>query len=319
MHSQLLPLEGSTLKTSVIICTRNRASDLAAMLVSLGKQTALPTEIVIVDSSDAPVLEDTRINQLWNSTHLPSTLVYKHTAPGLTFQRNQGIALATGELIYFFDDDVILSSRYMEEMNKAFGTDQAFGGGMGTIAPLGAYKQWVNIGRSLFFLQRNYAHGKFTWSGMPTHAYGTQGIKQVEVLGGCCMAFRSYVFKKHTFDEALRHYGYMEDCDFSYRVSRDWALFYNPCAILEHRQSPLSRDSIIENKAMFVANYTYLFFKNFYQKKPWKLLAYAWSMMGLFLEAALVVRNKSWIKGYLRGLGYAWRTRANIPYQKGPR
>lgn len=305
-----------SLETSTIICTRNRPADLAQMLTSLQKQTVPPTEIVIIDSSTTPIIENALIKPLWNKEFFLSKLIYRHTKPGLTYQRNQGVKHASGEILYFFDDDVVLSPYYLEEMNRSFIEHPSYAGGMGTIVPISNYKPWVNGARALFLLQRNYSHGYFTCSGMPTHAYGINNFKPVEVLGGCCMAFRSLVFKHYTFDETLKFYGYMEDCDFSYNVSRSWPLFFNPRATLEHRESPISRDSIIDNKAMFIANYTYLFFKNFYPVNKWRILAYCWSICGLFLEAAIIVRNKDWLKGYKRGLQYAYRHRARIPYEQ---
>lgn len=304
------------LKTSVIICTRNRISDLLRMLVSLSKQTVSPGEIIVIDSSTVPVIDTMDFKALWNAGIFTCTLMYRHTRPGLTYQRNQGALLAQGEVIYFFDDDVILAVNYLEEMNKVFIEKPQYGGGMGTIFPLGCYRWWINLARALFLLQRNYTHGHFTASGMPTHAYGGVDFKDVEVLGGCCMSFRSEVLKKHTFDEALQFYGYMEDCDFSYRVSRSWPLFYNPRAVLEHCESPLNRDSIVDNKAMFIANYSYLFFKNFYPGRSSKLFAYAWSICGLFLEALFIVRDRRWIRGYAKGLYYAYKNKSQIPYVK---
>ncbi len=304
-----------SLETSVIICTRNRPSDLAHMLTSLQRQTVAPTEIVIIDSSSTPVIENALIKPLWTKEFFLAKLIYRHTAPGLTYQRNQGVKHASGEILYFFDDDVILSPYYLEEMNRSFIDYPSYAGGMGSIAPISAYRPWVNTARAIFLLQRNYSHGYFTSSGMPTHAYGSQHFKPVEVLNGC-MAVRSAVFKKYSFDEALTFYAYMEDCDFSYRISRSWPLFFNPRAVLDHRESPLGRDSVIENKAMFIANYTYLFFKNFYPVNKWRILAYFWSICGLFLEAAFVARNRDWLKGYKRGLRYAYKHRACIPYQK---
>ena len=96
---------------SVIICTRNRLKDLLVALQSICMQTVLPDEIIIVDSSDIAISKENfpKIN-----------LIYKHTSPGLTKQRNEAIDLASGEILYFFDDDVELEPNYIEEMQKIF-------------------------------------------------------------------------------------------------------------------------------------------------------------------------------------------------------
>ena len=302
------------LHTSVIICTRNRPQEVASILTSLKLQTVQPTEILIIDSSSVQTILNPCVAHLWSSFYFPhSQLIYHHTQAGLTYQRNEGVTLSSGEIMYFFDDDVVLTKTYLERMNLVFLENPEYLGGMGTILPLSSYKPWVNIARALFFLQRNYSHGNFTISGMPTHAYGGKELKKVEALGGCCMAFRSSVFKHCSFDQALRLYGYMEDCDFSYRISRVGPLFFNPLAQLEHRQSPFNRDSIVDNKAMFIANYTYLFFKNFYPQNRLKVCAYMWSIIGLLLEAIIIVRDTRWIQGYIKGLLHAIKCKAQRP------
>lgn len=291
------------LTASVIICTRNRPEDLRRCLNSIRAQSLQPEELVIIDGSDQQCseIDSASFKQLF------SRVVYKHTQPGLTYQRNVGIENADGDVIYFFDDDVVLERDYLFEMQKIFTTHPEYNGGMGYVTGVPAKKN--NLYRAVqtcFLLQKDNASGTFTASGMPTHAYGCSDFTEVEVLGGCCMAYRSTVFKNHRFDERLKRYGYMEDCDFSWRVSRDGKLFYNPAARLAHLQSPLARDKIVDNKAMFINNYTYLFFKNFYPHNRVKIILYMWSVLGLFVQALIFRRFKD-MHGYLIGLRrYYW-------------
>ena len=300
--------------SSVIICTRNRPHDVVRMLTSLANQTTPPTQIIIIDSSTTALDLVVEFRQQFAHNNFPdSQLVYQHTEPGLTYQRNRGIKLATSSITYFFDDDVVLSPTYLYEMQKIFEQYPHYMGGMGNVHNIGHYKPWINLLRACFFLQRNYAAGKFTLSGAPTHAYGNKYFQTVEVLGGCCMAFKTSILQQQQFDENLRFYSYMEDVDISYRISQNALLFYNPTAVLKHLESPINRDKLIDNKAMFIANYTYLFFKNVYPHNRLKLIAYCWSIVGLFLEAGLIVRNKTWLKGYWRGLRHAIKSKAR-PY-----
>jgi GT2 family glycosyltransferase len=290
--------------STVIICTRNRCHDLINCLQSLSNQTVLPTQLVVVDSSTTPLSQNSVYQESCKKIQLSfPNYTYVHTQPGLTHQRNIGIKHASGNIVYFFDDDTVLEHSYLEHMQKLFLNNPHYAGGMGSI---------INIperpsSRSLFFkkiflLQRDYDTGLYTYSGMPTHTYGTNKFKDVEVLGGCCMAYRSWVFEHHLFDESLPGYGAMEDCDFSYRVSQLAPLFFTPQARLYHYNSPLSRDKISENRAMFIAHYSYLFFKNFYPKNKLRIFAYLWSTQGLFIEAILFARNLNYIKGYVKGL-----------------
>jgi len=295
------------LKISVIICTRNRLDCIPECLRSLAEQTSLPDELIIIDSSDIPMIAQERFTSLFISDIFPHTqLLYRHTRPGLTYQRNVGIDIAHGDVVYFFDDDVIIDKNYIKEMQRIFAGQPKFAGGSGTITNIDPYKRtFKHLMRIFFLIQRNYASGHFTTSGMPTHTYGSEKFQEVQVLGGCCCAYRSSVFNKNRFDEYLVRYAFMEDCDFSKRVSKNHKLFYNPYAKLVHLQSPLNREKILDFRTMFSHYYTYLFFKNFYPENKFRIFAYTWSMLGLLIEAtysSITQRNIRFIFGYWKGL-----------------
>jgi GT2 family glycosyltransferase len=267
----------------------------------------LPDELIIVDSSDIPLIAQTNFLTIFNEQAFPQTsLLYRHTRAGLTYQRNVGIDLSNADIIYFFDDDVVLEPQYIKEMQRIFAGHPKYAGGSGSITNIAPYKRTFRyLIRKLFLIQRNYTSGKFTSSGMPTHSFGTTKFKEVETMSGCCSAYRSCVFNKHRFDEHLVRYAYMEDCDFSKRVSNNHKLFYNPFAKLAHNQSPLNREKLVDFRSMFSNYYTYLFFKNFYPEKKIRVFAYLWSMTGLFIESLYSTTlqcNTGYIRGYFRGI-----------------
>lgn len=292
-----------TITSSVIICTRNRPDDLRVCLDSIATQTMMPWELIIVDSSDIPLSEQRVFTEYFSSVYFPNiTLIYIHTKPELTHQRNMGIMRSTGDVLYFFDDDVKLERNYLECMNSIFIQHSHYGGGMGSVInifPRASY--WQQILRTIFLLQRDYSSGYFIWSGMPTHAYGTKDFRKVEVLGGCCMAYKRALISKYKFDESLGRYAFMEDYDSSKRICQDAPLFYNPDASLYHYNSPLARNSVVDNKAIYIKNYSYLFFKNFYPHQKLCIIGYTWSVIRLFVEI-LFLRRVDYISGYVRGL-----------------
>src|SRR5437660_795407 len=123
------------ISSSVILCTRNRISDVKNFLHSLVIQTEFPDELIIVDSSDQPINKTEMFEKIFNEQFFSATqLKYIHSSPGLTYQRNIGISLATKEIIYFFDDDTILEPDYVQHMNKIFAEHPEFAGGMGTVS-----------------------------------------------------------------------------------------------------------------------------------------------------------------------------------------
>ena len=285
---------------SVIICTRNRRDDIVACLNSLASQTYTDFELIVVDSSDTSLSVDPLFSQ---AVHVfKAAYTYVRSDPGLTVQRNKGIRLAAGDIVYFFDDDVILADHYLEVMQETFMQHPAYVGGMGSITNMQRQSSWFwQIIYATFLLPRDYASGCFTLSGMPTHAYGSTSFKTIECVGGCCMAFRRSMLTTHFFDEQLKRYAYMEDCDISWRIAQEGSLFYQPAARLAHNNSPVARDAAIENRAMFMRNYRYLYAKNVYPQNRFSLLAHWWSIVGLFF-VAMVLRDTASLRGYVQGL-----------------
>jgi len=295
------------LQASIIVPTRNRLTDLCTMLESVAQQTEKPLEIIIVDSSDKildknPVF----IKQCVECVAQGIQVIYHHTQErGAARQRNIALEFARGDICHFFDDDVVLVPDYLQNMHAIFREFPEYGGGMGTVFAPEPRLTWHRLLRIVFLLQRDGDCGKFTFSGMPTHTYGTDKFKNVDVLGGCCMCLRTVIAKQEKFDEHLGVYSYMEDCDLSWRVSRNHPLFYNPAAQLDHRCSPQARERLITTRVLFIHNYSYLFFKNFYPKNKLKIFGYWWSITGLFVEAVLL-RDLAYLKGYVQGLRRFW-------------
>ena len=295
------------LTVSVIVCTRNRGGEVVALLASLAAQTRRPDEVVIVDASDRPLLESD-----WAAAIRACPLNVRHVRcdPGLTRQRNLGVRASNGDLLFFFDDDVVLVADFLATMVGRFERHPEYHGGMGTLTP--ETDRWSAgvVAERLFLLQHEYGDGRFSASGMPRHPYGTRHFRDVEVLGGGLMAVRRTVFTEDDleFDERLTGYGSQEDADFSRRLSRRRRLFFEPRAVVDHRRSPRGRSTAFERSRMYMRHYRYLYFKNFYPRARWTLLAHWWAVLGLLLVAVGGGSAES-VRGYLAGLGDSRRMR----------
>jgi GT2 family glycosyltransferase len=292
------------LSSSIIVCTRNRLNDIILLIPSVCAQTQPPDEFIIVDSSPLPLTQSQTFVDLFDQKKfLHTRLIYVHTTQaGSAHQRNVGAHNARADILYFFDDDTIVRPDYLEQMNTMFNNNPEYAGGMGSVSNISPKKYSLDrFLRYIFLLQRDYSSGKFTFSGMPTHAYGTDRIKNVEVLGGCCMAYKRDIFLSYLFDTNLGQYAYLEDADLSWRVSRTHKLFYLPYARLIHTKSPLNRATITSRKALFLKNYRYLFFKNIYPHSKKMIVMHWWSIIGLFV-CALAAGDMQSLRGYFRGL-----------------
>lgn len=288
---------------SIIICTRNRLESLLACLQSLSTQTFQITQLIIVDSSDQPLDIQQDFIDFFTSIKFPaSELIYLHTKPGLTFQRNQGILQANADVVFFFDDDVVLAHDYIELLMETFQENLEYGGGMGTIADSRSIlNRPSDYLRHFFLLGRSVDTGRLQKSGLPAHPHGKSMFMDIEILSGGLTAYRINVLKKFKFDELVTGYSYMEDVDFSYRVSRQYKLFYDPQAIVEHNHDPLARDQIATNRKMYLVNHNYFFFKNIYPDCHPCIVHYLWSVLGLFVQAIL---GRHWhaLQGYSHGI-----------------
>jgi glycosyltransferase involved in cell wall biosynthesis len=100
------------MKISVVIATRNRAALLAGALASLRAQAGAPEiEIIVVDNGST---DDTRAVALGHGAH-----VVFEAQPNRALARNAGVAVASGEIVLFIDDDVVLPPYFVAAHARA--------------------------------------------------------------------------------------------------------------------------------------------------------------------------------------------------------
>lgn len=289
-------------KVSVVMCTRNRLPILVRFCESLYAQSLLPNEFVIVDSSDKPASGFQLYNNQVVGTKPSSVKIkYYHTAPGLTFQRNFGVKHSTGDVIFFFDDDIVLESEFISEIMRVFESDPSYYGGVGTMTnydnPTFVRKVKESF-RGFWGVQRSYGDGKFYLSGFPKFPYGTNQFLDTDILGGGLTAYRREVFDYFSFDENVTGYSYMEDVDFSRRVTYQFRCFYQPLSRCDHRHAESGRGNIRENRKMLMVNFRYFYYKNIYKRNKWSILNHWFSIVGLFV---LNIGIERWL-GLIDGL-----------------
>lgn len=274
---------------SVIICTKNRLEDFRKTISSLVMQSRLPDELIVVDSSDSPIIQN-----FLESTDIPIKHHYFRAETGLTRARNVGIDNSNGDLLFFFDDDVDLDINYIKYIEETFASDNlsqigAMGGRIVNLNlyPVGAVTPFLFLKRRTFdllrtiFLLPKLGNGNFRFSGFPTQPHALTMDKYIECLSGGCMAFRRDVFKKVRFDENLIGYGHVEDADISKQVlSAGYKIFYVASAKLDHKPSHEDRPSSRKRAELTVINYDY-FFRKHWRQTFLRRLAFWWALVGL--------------------------------------
>lgn len=105
---------------TVIVCTYNRCESLRRTLNSLAQLSAADVswELVVVDNHSKDDTAEVVRRFVENST-FAIRYVFEINQ-GLSYARNAGIRAARGEIIAFTDDDVVVDSNWLCELQRTF-------------------------------------------------------------------------------------------------------------------------------------------------------------------------------------------------------
>lgn len=270
---------------SIIVATCNRQKDLVKLIDSILKQTVLPAEVIIIDQSDnddtKKYIESCRNQLITESNNVNFIYIYQ-AKKSLVVARNKGIDIATGEIVSFLDDDVVLFEDYYEKVLHYFNDNEKIGGVGGKVIKKHLHSWGMRL-LSKVFLLNNY-HGNMTASGFGYPVGGDRRFDspmRVEMLSGYNMNFRRKFLKNDKFDEWFTGYGLREDVEFSYRISRKTVLMIIPEAKLYHNHSKSNRIDIQAKRIMLVKNFYYVY-KKHAQKTALSDFLFLYSLFGLF-------------------------------------
>lgn len=280
-------LESAELTLSVIVPTMNRPADVEALFASLVRQTRIPDEVIVVDQSTNNLTKIAVLDARRSHSRKPMLVRYVEQAEkSLVKARNNGLSLAAGSVISFLDDDVVLSDDYFERVMARFEADPSVGALSGNTLVSKKPAGWKWALRRLLmraFLLSGF-DGKMTSSGFGYPVYEREIDRPIEVdfLPGCNMNFRRSAIEGERFDEWFTGYGFREDVDFTYRVSRRARMVMIPEATLRHNYSTANRIDERALKKMEIRNYRHIFEK--YRKKGrGSEILFAYSVFGLTL------------------------------------
>ena len=166
------------MKTSVIVCayTEERWMELGTCITSLQKQTRPADEIIlIIDHNDALLKRSKRV---W-----PDLIITpNYFKQGLSGARNSGIGLASGDILFFIDEDAYAAANWLETLLESYADRDVIGAG-GSIIP-----NWEKNPPSWFPGEFNWVVG-CTYTGLP------KTPQPVRNLIGCNMSYRRKAFE----------------------------------------------------------------------------------------------------------------------------
>ena len=169
----------STLSVSVVICahTERRWDDTLAAVGSVRAQTHAAKELIVVVDHNRPLYERLK-------SALPDAAVVENREhQGLSGGKNTGIAMASGQVVAFLDDDAVADANWLRFMIDSYGEPDVVGVG-GLTLP-----NWDARRPSWFPEEFDWVIG-CTYIGMPTQRAPVRNL-----LGGNA-SFRREVFDK---------------------------------------------------------------------------------------------------------------------------
>jgi len=211
---------------SVIICayTEKRWRDLNAAVESLRQQALRPTEVIVVADHNPELYR--RVQEEIRGV----IAVENHETHGLSGARNSGLAVATGEIIAFLDDDAVAEPSWLAELTRGYADPNVIGVG-GASLPV-----WLEKQPTWFPEEFNWVVG-CTYRGLPL------STATVRNLIGCNMSFRREVFdavggfRSEIGRVDTRPLG-CEETELCIRTNQLWPeriMLYEPKARVHHR------------------------------------------------------------------------------------
>ncbi len=266
---------------ALVICTYKREKILPVCLELAAQQTRRPHEVIVIDASPnwkqskesfLPKLEadNPDIHWVYTTSEQPSS----------SRQRNQGLRLATADVVFLIDDDSLMYPNCAEEIMKVYEADtkgevKGVKASRVTEPPQNTQLQYEShtIERSLKLGSIN-SFSQFLFKNIflmdaekmfipyeedyPEHPVPASvqalNIAPMRLFMGCEMTFRREVILQEGFEPLLLYYAAGEDVDACYRVSRHGLLVQALDANLCHVQSSGGRVSRLQSTTLTALN-----------------------------------------------------------------
>ncbi|MFW6772737.1 glycosyltransferase family 2 protein [Nocardioides sp. CPCC 205120] len=230
---------------SLCICTMNRPDELATALASVRSGTVQPDELIVSDDGDGSAAE---VAARFEATY------QRGPRRGLGPNRNACIASATGQAVAFIDDDVVVSTEFVERAVAAARPDVVVTG-------------W----------ELNFGVGE--GRKVTPHNPDFLGFQRLDPAGEYrgivvnATVFPSRLFDTARFDEQIR-YGY-EEIDIARQAVRlGFPIVFDDDLWVEHHPSSVNRGSyndVLAASRIYITHRAY----RYYEGRPAKAALFA--------------------------------------------
>ena len=307
------------MKISVAIPTNGlRPESLQRLLGALAQQTDQPYEVLVIDASED--LRNIQNPGPWKFSHIPAE------EPNLPLQRWQAVSHTRGEIIAFFDDDVVPQPTYLERIARRYelDVDHTVGGVGGWLlhqpAPTNADRRSIRL--ALAGVKWNgilHRGGLLKWWDEPPDC------EEIEVpcLSGPAMSYRTSVLRAigpqpWLYDLYHRKIGRAEDVMLSSLVRRvGYKLILLPANVAIHHAGEAGSAYASKGYDKGVAHTWSRYLSSRLVSEDWDLMdEVAFFRYAVVLVASNVIRSQDW--AYLRGAtsGLSKCLYAKLPFEE---
>jgi GT2 family glycosyltransferase len=254
------------MRISIIIPTKDRPYKIKRLLNQLYNNKFFFNEILIIDSSNAD--NKKKLTFIIKQANLNIKLI--NSRPSISLQRNKGLKSMKKNNTFFMllDDDIVFKKNSFVEMKKFINKNEKLyiGYGFNLISKIN-YGFLESTKRKKFIEKLgiyNTNIGKIVPSGWQTKINNVKKNQEVEWLSTQAVIYANNN-KKINFDNFFKGYSYLEDLDYSYRMSNFGKLIVVKKAMYYHNNN-IERKSFSFGQKEFINRYHFIKKNKIYTK-----------------------------------------------------
>lgn len=192
------------MKTSIIILTYNNLLYTKLCLESIRKYTTPKSyEVIIVDNNSSDG------SQTWIRTQKNVHSIFNRENRGFPKGCNQGMTISTGDNILLLNNDVVVTSNWLDNLLIALHSESKVGA-VGPVANVCSNNQNITVSYKTLDQMQKFASNY-------NKSYPDKWTQKKRLIG-FCMLFKREVLNKVGFLDELFSPGNFEDDDYSLRI-----------------------------------------------------------------------------------------------------